>query len=260
MIRRLLLAGAIAVVLAAPAFADAIKQGGTMTITYKDDFTTLDPAIGYDWQNWSPLKSLFSRLMDYKPGYNIAPTDAHSIVRSRFEDREVVPAKWGLVNFWMTDRKQAFKNISARHVSEYPSAVSIGRGRKPRPHRGAQLTGRSSLAYGRLTKSWRNCKANPKKVVVTRSSTSNPGVSSSNLTAAATPTSSPSNATDRSDPLASLARRDFLRRAEQLGGGCSEWTDGCQRTLVAKRPLAADLLAVADDQRVVFVEQRRVGG
>jgi peptide/nickel transport system substrate-binding protein/oligopeptide transport system substrate-binding protein len=44
------------------------KQGGTITITYKDDVSTLDPAIGYDWQNWSMIKSLFSRLMDYKPG------------------------------------------------------------------------------------------------------------------------------------------------------------------------------------------------
>jgi ABC-type transport system substrate-binding protein len=29
---------------------------------------TLDPAIGYDWQNWSMINSMFSRLVDYKPG------------------------------------------------------------------------------------------------------------------------------------------------------------------------------------------------
>ena len=40
----------------------------TMTVTYKDDVSTLDPAIGYDWQNWSMIKSLFDGLMDYKPG------------------------------------------------------------------------------------------------------------------------------------------------------------------------------------------------
>src|SRR5258708_4707171 len=68
MLKRLLLAGGLALALAAPAFADAVKQGGTLTITYKDDFSTLDPAIGYDWANWSPIKSLFSRLLDYKPG------------------------------------------------------------------------------------------------------------------------------------------------------------------------------------------------
>ncbi|MEF2548591.1 ABC transporter substrate-binding protein [Aurantimonas sp. E1-2-R+4] len=44
------------------------KQGGAIVITYKDDVATLDPAIGYDWQNWSMIKSLFGALMDYVPG------------------------------------------------------------------------------------------------------------------------------------------------------------------------------------------------
>jgi oligopeptide transport system substrate-binding protein len=44
------------------------KQGGAIVITYKDDVATLDPAIGYDWQNWSMIKSLFDGLMDYVPG------------------------------------------------------------------------------------------------------------------------------------------------------------------------------------------------
>lgn len=48
-------------------FAEA-KQGGSMIVTYKDDVSTLDPAIGYDWQNWSMIKSLFDGLMDYQPG------------------------------------------------------------------------------------------------------------------------------------------------------------------------------------------------
>ncbi len=39
-----------------------------MVVTYKDDVSTLDPAIGYDWQNWSMIKSLFDSLMDYAPG------------------------------------------------------------------------------------------------------------------------------------------------------------------------------------------------
>ena len=34
----------------------------------QERLTTLDPAIGYDWQNWSMIKSLFDGLMDYKPG------------------------------------------------------------------------------------------------------------------------------------------------------------------------------------------------
>ncbi|WP_295807761.1 ABC transporter substrate-binding protein [uncultured Nitratireductor sp.] len=71
--RKLLLAGAAAAALSTsamlvPALAQDIKQGGSMTVTYKDDVSTLDPAIGYDWQNWSMIKSLFDGLMDYVPG------------------------------------------------------------------------------------------------------------------------------------------------------------------------------------------------
>ncbi|SEB75541.1 peptide/nickel transport system substrate-binding protein [Nitratireductor aquibiodomus] len=71
--RKLLLAGVAAAALStsavlAPALAEDIKQGGSMTVTYKDDVSTLDPAIGYDWQNWSMIKSLFDGLMDYVPG------------------------------------------------------------------------------------------------------------------------------------------------------------------------------------------------
>jgi ABC-type transport system substrate-binding protein len=44
------------------------KQGGEATVTFKDDIPTLDPAIGYDWKNWSMIKAMFDGLMDYKPG------------------------------------------------------------------------------------------------------------------------------------------------------------------------------------------------
>src|SRR5262245_202399 len=55
------------------------KQGGEIVITYKDDVATLDPAIGYDWQNWSMIKSLFDGLMDYEPGTtNLKPDLAES--------------------------------------------------------------------------------------------------------------------------------------------------------------------------------------
>ena len=62
-------------------------------------------------------------LGDYRPRYNIAPTDSHWIMRMRYEDRELLPAKWGLINFWMSDRKQALKNINARAetVQKLPS-------------------------------------------------------------------------------------------------------------------------------------------
>jgi oligopeptide transport system substrate-binding protein len=69
--KRLLIsaAAAFAMAVAAPAaFADAPKQGGAAIITFNNDLTTLDPQVGYDWQNWSVIKSIFDGLMDYKPG------------------------------------------------------------------------------------------------------------------------------------------------------------------------------------------------
>jgi ABC-type transport system substrate-binding protein len=51
-----------------PLSAFAIKQGGEMVVAYKDDVVTLDSAIGYDWQNWSIIKSLNTRLMTYEAG------------------------------------------------------------------------------------------------------------------------------------------------------------------------------------------------
>ncbi|MGO7038253.1 ABC transporter substrate-binding protein [Rhizobium acaciae] len=59
------------------------EQGGDIVVTYKDDITTLDPAIGYDWVNWSMIKSLYSRLMDYAPGTpNPVPSLAESFTVS----------------------------------------------------------------------------------------------------------------------------------------------------------------------------------
>ena len=72
--QKLLASTALMLTLALPVTAQdytpdpAAKAGGSITVTYKDDVATLDPAIGYDWQNWSMIKSLFDGLMDYTPG------------------------------------------------------------------------------------------------------------------------------------------------------------------------------------------------
>ncbi|MEM8658592.1 MAG: ABC transporter substrate-binding protein, partial [Pseudomonadota bacterium] len=70
--KRLLASAALAAALALPGHAQDLDPnatpGGGITVTYKDDVATLDPAIGYDWQNWSMIKSLFDGLMDYAPG------------------------------------------------------------------------------------------------------------------------------------------------------------------------------------------------
>lgn len=78
--KRLLLATAVSLIaLTATAMADQPKQGGAIVITYKDDISTLDPAVGYDWQNWSIIKSIFDGLMDYEPGTtNLTPDLAES--------------------------------------------------------------------------------------------------------------------------------------------------------------------------------------
>lgn len=83
MLRRLFLKSTTAALLALSPFAlyaqDAPSQGGDIVVTYKDDITTLDPAIGYDWVNWSMIKSLYSRLIDYEPGTaNLVPSLAES--------------------------------------------------------------------------------------------------------------------------------------------------------------------------------------
>ena len=59
----------------APGIAADEPMGGQMIVTYNDDVSTLDPAIGYDWQNWSMIKSLFNGLMDYEPGTTILVPD-----------------------------------------------------------------------------------------------------------------------------------------------------------------------------------------
>ncbi|MFZ1468013.1 MAG: ABC transporter substrate-binding protein [Paracoccaceae bacterium] len=72
--KKLLATTAVMMALSLPAMAQdytpdpAAKAGGSIVITYKDDVATLDPAIGYDWQNWSMIKSLYDGLMDYVPG------------------------------------------------------------------------------------------------------------------------------------------------------------------------------------------------
>ena len=48
--------------------AIAQQRGGDVTIVYKDDFDSMDPAIGYTVQSWAPIKAVFDGLMDYKPG------------------------------------------------------------------------------------------------------------------------------------------------------------------------------------------------
>jgi putative SOS response-associated peptidase YedK len=78
---------------------------GRFTLTYKDH-ERLEAELGV------PAGQIDAKA--YKPRYNIAPTDPHWIVRMRYEARQALPARWGLVNSWATDRKQAASKINAR--------------------------------------------------------------------------------------------------------------------------------------------------
>jgi len=53
----------------------------------------------------------------YRPRFNIAPTDPHWLLRLRREDRELLPARWGLVNAGAADRRRAAAQINARSES-----------------------------------------------------------------------------------------------------------------------------------------------
>ncbi|HEY6103470.1 MAG TPA: ABC transporter substrate-binding protein [bacterium] len=75
-----LVAAALLIPAATPGWGQGYGQNvNTMTVTFKDDISTLDPAIGYDWQNWSIIKSIADGLMDYDPGTtNLVPHLAES--------------------------------------------------------------------------------------------------------------------------------------------------------------------------------------
>jgi len=48
------------------------------------------------------------------PRYNVAPTDQHFIVSSKYERRTAQAAMWGLVNSWATDNSRASQCINAK--------------------------------------------------------------------------------------------------------------------------------------------------
>jgi putative SOS response-associated peptidase YedK len=53
-------------------------------------------------------------LGDYTPRFNIAPTQPYFVLKTTYENREAIPATWGLINSWAKDASQASKCINAR--------------------------------------------------------------------------------------------------------------------------------------------------
>jgi ABC-type transport system substrate-binding protein len=58
---------------AQPAAEGEPQYGGTMILTYQNDMATLDPAIGYDWDNWGMEKWVFDALLGYDLNMNLVP-------------------------------------------------------------------------------------------------------------------------------------------------------------------------------------------
>lgn len=71
-------------------------------------------------QSYRDLAEYFQASVDpavesfYKPRYNIAPMTAHVVLRLHEGQRELVPARWGLINSWAKDRSVGSRQINAR--------------------------------------------------------------------------------------------------------------------------------------------------
>ncbi len=72
------------------------------------------------WEEWRQVLEALGiedeghTFADYRPRFNIAPTDQHFIVTSEFERRKVQRARWGLVNRWARDNSRASQCINAK--------------------------------------------------------------------------------------------------------------------------------------------------
>lgn len=71
-------------------------------------------------QSYKDLADYFHAAVDpeveafYKPRYNIAPMSDHLVLRVHDGRREIVPARWGLINYWAKDRSVGSRQINAR--------------------------------------------------------------------------------------------------------------------------------------------------
>jgi putative SOS response-associated peptidase YedK len=72
------------------------------------------------WDKWRQVADSLgvedagNEFADYRPRFNIAPTDQHFIVTSEFERRKAQRARWGLVNRSARDNSRASQCINAK--------------------------------------------------------------------------------------------------------------------------------------------------
>ena len=53
-------------------------------------------------------------LRDYVPRFNIVPTQPYFVLKTKYENRQAIPANWGLVNSRAKDASRAAMCINAR--------------------------------------------------------------------------------------------------------------------------------------------------
>jgi putative SOS response-associated peptidase YedK len=84
------------------------------TIYY--DAARQDRAGGHAWRAGKRTRRL-------RPRFNIAPTQPYFILKTKYENREAIPATWGLVNSWAKDASRASLciNAKAETVDQLPS-------------------------------------------------------------------------------------------------------------------------------------------
>jgi putative SOS response-associated peptidase YedK len=72
------------------------------------------------WDGWRQVVDALGvqdagdEFVNYRPRFNIAPTDQHFIVTSEFERRKAQHARWGLVNRSARDNSRASQCINAK--------------------------------------------------------------------------------------------------------------------------------------------------
>ena len=72
------------------------------------------------WEEWKQVAGALGvedevdAFVDYRPRFNISPTDQHSIITSEFERRKAQSARWGLVNRGARDNSRASQCINAK--------------------------------------------------------------------------------------------------------------------------------------------------
>ena len=74
-----------------------------------------------------PLKGIQSHFgplhinLEYRPSYNIAPSQLSPVVINNSEQRELTAMKWGLVPSWAKDEKMKLINARSETAHEKPS-------------------------------------------------------------------------------------------------------------------------------------------